>query len=462
MLLELISRAQFGFTITFHILFPAFSIGLITFIAIMEGAWIKTANRHYLTICKFWTKILALTFGMGIVSGVVMEFQLGTNWANFSREVGSVLGALFTYEVLTAFFIEAGFLGVMFFGWNRVPPKLHYAATLLALLGVTLSTFWIMSANSWMQTPSGAVYENHRFIASNWLDVIFNPSFLPRFFHMLLASYIAAFLVIAGICAFYLLRKQHVDFAKTCFSFVMWALLVLVPLQIFVGDEVGLVIHEHQPLKTAAMEGVWDTQKGAPLVLFAWPNTKTEKNDFAITIPKLAAWINTHDLEGELVGLKSVSAADRPPVAVVFWSFRIMVGLGIGMLLIAIIAVIQRVRKKLYDSQWFLTACLWFAPSGFISIIMGWFTAEFGRQPWVVYGYLRTMNAHSNVVLHQVLTSFIAIVLVYGVIFGYFYFRFFLSTIVKGPTAAVEPTDSLFSYMAPDLRQTQEKSNHKR
>ena len=458
MLLELLSRIQFGFTVTFHILFPAFSIGLITFIAMLEGVWIKTRNPHYLSICKFWTKVLALTFGMGIVSGIVMEFQFGTNWSKFSHMVGNVLGVLFTYEVLTAFFIEAGFLGVMFFGWNRVSPRLHYIATLLAFLGVTISAFWILSANSWMQTPSGVSFDKGMFNVTSWWDVIFNPLFLPRYFHMLVATYISSFFVIAGISAYYLLHKKHFSFARTCFSFVMWALLFLLPLQIFIGDEVGLGVHQYQPIKTAAMEGVWDTQKGAPLILFAWPNQTKERNDFSISIPKLASFINTHHFEGELTGLKSVSSKDRPPVAVVFWSFRVMVGLGLLALLVVFIGLFLRFRKRLYDTSWFLKCCLWISPIGFFSIVMGWFTAEFGRQPWVVYHYLRTMDAISPISLHQVLISLLVIILVYGVIFGFFYFRYFFKIIVTGPESTVSDLDQAFYYMSPSIGKEQTKN----
>jgi cytochrome d ubiquinol oxidase subunit I len=442
---------QFGFTISFHILFPAFSIGLITFIAAMETAWIKTGNQHYRHICKFWTKILALTFGMGIVSGIVMEFQLGTNWSKYTNEVGSVLGPLFTYEVLTAFFIEAGCLGILFFGWERVHPKLHYAATLLAMFGVTLSAFWIMSANSWMQTPAGAIFNGHIFTVGNWLDVIFNPSFLPRYWHMLIATWIASFLAVGAVAAHYLLTKKHIHFAKTCLSFVMWALLILVPLQIVMGDVVGEVVHEYQPIKTAAIEGLWDTQRGAPFVVLAWPNEKTERNDYAITIPKMAAFINTHELNGELQGLKSVTARDRPPVPVVFFSFRIMVGLGFLMLLLAGLGLFLRRNDHLYNNRWFLTFCLWMAPTGFISIIMGWFTAEFGRQPWVVYHYLRTADAQSPIHLYQVIISLITIVIVYGIIFGYFYFRYFFKAIAAGPGSGNKLLDPAFFYMSPTI-----------
>jgi cytochrome d ubiquinol oxidase subunit I len=451
MSLEIISRIQFAFTISFHILFPAFSIGLIMFIAVLEGAWIKSGEKKYRDICQFWSKILALTFGMGIVSGVVMEFQLGTNWSGYTRAAGSVLGVLFTYEVLTAFFIEAGVLGIMFFGWNRVHPKVHYAATLMALAGVTLSAFWIMSANSWMQTPGGVSFNGHSFQVINWLDAIFNPTFLPRFIHMLFATYIATFLVIGGISAYYLLQKRHINFAKICFSFVMWALLILLPLQIYMGDEVGLRVLKYQPLKTAAMEGVWDTQDGAPLVLFAWPNSKTETNDYAISIPKLAAIINTHHVNGRLIGLKSVPASERPIVAAVFWSFRIMVGLGFLMLLAAVIGLYFRIKGTLYEHKWFLKFCILLSPAGFISIITGWFVAELGRQPWIIYNYLKTIDAHSPVSLYQVLSSFIAIIVVYGVIFGYYYFRYFLKTVSVGPHAGAEKLDQSFYYMSPGL-----------
>ena len=455
--LEIISRIQFAFTISFHILFPAFSIGLIMFIALLEGAWIKTGKQKYRDICKFWSKILALTFGMGIVSGLVMEFQLGTNWSGYTRAAGSVLGALFTYEVLTAFFIEAGVLGIMFFGWNRVHPKVHYAATLIALAGVTLSAFWIMSANSWMQTPGGVSFDGHSFQVISWLDAIFNPTFIPRFIHMLIGTWIASFLVIGGISAHYLLQKKHLNFAKICFSLVMWGLLLLLPLQIYMGDEVGLKVLEYQPIKTAAMEGVWDTQIGAPLVLFAWPNAKTETNDYAITIPKLAAIINTHHANGKLIGLKSVPAADRPVVAAVFWSFRIMVGLGFLMLFAALIGLYLRWQGSLYENKWFLKFCVLLSPAGFISIITGWFVAELGRQPWIIYHYLRTIDAHSPVSLQQVLTSFISIVLVYGVIFGYFYFRYFLRAVALGPDAGANKLDQPFFYMAPGMGENESK-----
>lgn len=451
MTVELLSRIQFGTTIAFHILFPAFSIGLITFIAIMEGTWLKTHNPLYLSISKFWTKIFALTFGMGVVSGIVMEFQLGTNWSGYTNMVGPVLGPLFTYEVLTAFFIEAGFLGIMIFGWDRVSPLLHYTATLLVVIGVTLSAFWINSANSWMQTPAGAHLVDGRFVVDNWLNVVFNPSVILRFSHMMLAAYLCTAFAIAAISAHYLLRQKHQAFAKICLSFSLMAITVLIPSQIYLGDESGLLVLKHQPMKTAAMEGNWETQKGAPLLLFAIPHQDTASNSFEIAIPKLGSLINTHSWEGSLPGLKSVPPENRPNVFIVFWSFRIMVGLGLLMLAVAITHLILRLRGKLFTSRWFLRLCKGLAPIGFVAMITGWITTEVGRQPWVVYGLLRTAEAVSPIPLRNVVISLVLIIIVYGIIFGVFYFLYLFKTIHTGPIAHLEIKTQPFGYLDPHL-----------
>lgn len=447
----LLSRFQFAFTISFHILFPAFSIGLAVFLATMEGIWLKTKNPEYLSICKFWVQIFALTFGMGVVSGIVMEFQLGTNWAGFTKLVGGVLGPLFTYEVMTAFFIEAGFLGVMLFGWDRVGPKLHYLATLLVTIGTTLSAYWIMAANSWMQHPIGYEKVGNAFTAANWAEIIFNPATIPRFIHMMLASYICAGFVISSVCAFYLLNNKHTYFSKKCFSFIWVVLLIIVPLQIFFGDKTGIEVHENQPIKTAAMEGIWETQAGAPLLLFAFPDYKTQSNLWSIGIPHGSALINTHHWNGQLIGLKSVPPSDQPNVAIVFYSFRIMVFIGLLMLLLASLALYLRIKKRLFDSRWFLQACWLSAPLGFIAIWCGWITAEVGRQPWIVYNVLRTTDAISNISLHNVIISFSLIFIVYGIIFGYFYFYFLDKIIRKGPIAIkqAEMDHQPFQYMPP-------------
>jgi cytochrome d ubiquinol oxidase subunit I len=450
MSMELLSRAQFAFTITFHILYPAFSIGLLSYIAFFEAIWLKTRDTRYLSVCKFWTKILALTFGMGIVSGIVMEFQLGTNWANYTHASGNVLGVLFTYEVLTAFFIEAGFLGVMFFGWNRVSPQLHFVATLLALAGVTISAFWIMSANSWMQAPAGVSYDNGTFNVISWSEAIFNPMFLPRFFHMLIATYISTYMTIMAISAYYLLKNRFIGFAKTCFVSALWLLIVLIPLQFLIGDEVGLRVFENQPIKTAAIEGAWNTQQGAPLLLFAIPDQTQETNHFEIGIPKLASLINTHKWNGELIGLKSVAPADRPYVPFVFFSFRIMVGLWAVMFIQVLFGLIFYFRNTLFNHPLYLKSCIITAPIGFLSIITGWFTAEFGRQPWVIYHYLRTSAAVSNhVALGHVVISLLSIIITYGIIFGYFYFHYFLKIINAGPSDTIDEDDETFFYLSP-------------
>lgn len=444
-----LSRLQFAFTISFHILFPAFSIGLVTFLAVIEGLWIKTKKQHYLLIAKFWTKIFALTFGMGVVSGVVMEFQFGTNWSGFTHEVGGVLGALFTYEVMTAFFIEAGFLGVMLFGWKRVGPKLHYIATLLVAIGTTLSAYWILAANTWMQHPVGFHKVGDVFKVTSWPEVIFNSATFPRFFHMLLAAYLCAAFVIISVSAYYLLKGRHKAFAQQCFKFTWIAVLILIPLQIFLGDMTGEEVHKNQPIKTAAMEGIWNTQRGAPYLIFAIPDPTHEKNLWSIPIPHGAALINTREWNGKMVGLKSVSKADRPYVPIVFFSFRIMVYVGLLIFLLSLIALYLRWRKKLEGSRWFQKISLLSAPLGFIALWCGWITAEVGRQPWIVYNLLRTANASSKVSVHEVVISFGLIFIVYGIVFGYFYFYFLNKLIKKGPGELTEGSvDQTFSYLS--------------
>ena len=430
---EFISRVQFAFTISFHILFPAFSIGLATFLFIMEGALLKTKNIAYYRICRFWTKVFALTFGMGVVSGVVMEFQFGTNWSRFTNEVGPVLGSFFTWEVLTAFFIEAGFLGIMVFGWKKVGKKLHYLSTTLVFLGVTLSAFWIMAANSWMQTPAGYIFENGQFTAKHWLDVIFTPSLMPRYIHMMLATYLSTLFAIIAVSSFYILKKRHLQIAKRCIKFASYSALVLMIMQLFLGDEVGIKVHEYQPMKTAAIEGVWDTTKGAPLLLFALPDQAKEKNNYAFGIPYLASIINTHSKDGELVGLKSVPPKDRPDVAVVFWTFRIMVGFGLLMLLLSLISSYLIFRDRIDKHPWLLKILACSFPLGFLSLETGWITSEVGRQPWIVYNLMRTDNAVSLVTKSHVVTSFVLIILVYGAIFGVFYTKYLRKLLRKGP-----------------------------
>ncbi len=432
MIVEYLSRAQFGFSIGFHILFPTLNLGLALFLVVMESIWLNTKNPVYQEICKFWTKLFALTFGMGVVSGIVLAYEIGTNFGPFISQFGNVLGALFAYETLTAFFLEAGFLGVMLFGWKRVPPSIHFMATLLVTIGTTISAFWIMSANSWMQTPSGYNVVDGKYVVDSWLQVVFNPSFIPRYIHMMLASYVTTCFFVAAVSSYFLLKKAHVNFAKKTLSFVMWASLILVPIQIVMGDAVGLGVRDHQPLKTAAMEGIWETQNGAPLILFAWPSQKEQRNEYVLSIPKLSSLINTHHWDGEMIGLKSVSPADQPIVAPVFFTFRIMVGLGLIFLLTAIVALFLRFKGQLYTSVWFHRWCVLIAPLGFVASIAGWLTAEIGRQPWVVYNLMRTQQAVSAIGMEEVIISFILLALAYGIVFG-FYLYYLFKLIRKGP-----------------------------
>jgi cytochrome bd ubiquinol oxidase subunit I len=438
----LLSRIQFGFTIGFHILFPTLNIGLAIFISIFEALWLKTHKIEYLKICKYWTKIFALTFGMGVVSGIVLSYELGTNFGNFTAAAGEVLGPLFAYEVLSAFFLEAGFLGIMLFGWKRVNPKIHYTATLLVTIGTIISAFWIMSANSWMQTPSGYFEVGNKFVVQSWLNVVFNPSFVHRLIHMLLASLVTTCFVIAGISSWYLLKKRYYDIAKPCLSIAMGLAVIVAPLQLVVGDLVGTIVYRYQPLKTAAIEGNWNTQQGAPLILFAIPDVQNATNHFEIAIPYGASLFNTHSLYGTLVGLKSVSPNNWPLVATTFFSFRVMVGIGLLFIAIAFYGLWLRFRQKLYTNNFFLRLCILASPLGFIAVIAGWLTAESGRQPWVIYGLMRTADGVSAVPMLQVLISLSLFVLTYGIIFS-FYLYYLFKIIRKEPLKLEEPLVTL-------------------
>ncbi len=436
------SRLQFAFTMSMHIIFPAFSIGLVSFLVYMEGAWLKTKNPVYYQIIHFWTKIFALTFGMGVVSGIVMEFQLGTNWAGFSKEIGSVLGPLFIYEVMSAFFVEAGFIGILIFGWNRVGPKLHYTATIMVALGTLISAYWILSANSWMQHPIAYTLVGGKYAATDWWAIMCNPYNLPRYLHMVLASWLSTAFVIVSISAYYLLRHLHTELAKKCLRFAVLTIMILVPLQIFLGDIVGVNVYKAQPLKTAAIEGLWHTEKGAPTLLFAIPSNQSQKNLWAWgAIPHGSAILNTHTYDGQIIGLNTVAPSDQPEVWPVFFSFRIMVGLGFLMLGYGVLASWLLFKQKLYTSRRILFISQFLSPIGFIALLTGWVTAEVGRQPWAVYGLIRTADAVSAVSTQDVLIGFALIIVVYLIIFGGFYFYFLDKTIKKGPAdfAAIQP-----------------------
>lgn len=415
----ILSRIQFAFVVSFHVLFPSFTIGLASWLAVLEGLYLKTRRETYARLYRLWVRIFAVSFGMGVVSGIVMSYQFGTNWSGLTTAGGSILGPVLSYEVVTAFFLEATFLGVMLFGWGRVPPKLHFAATCMVAIGTVVSTFWIISANSWMQTPAGyAVTETGALIPDDWLAIIFNPSFIERLAHKILAAYLTTGFFIGAIGAFYLLRKRALEEGRVMLKMAIGLVIVVAPLQIVVGDLVGLMVHEHQPAKLAAMEGHWETVEGAPLILFALPDTQAEANRFEIGIPNLGSLILTHDWNGEIQGLKAFPPDERPPVWPVFWSFRIMVALGFWMLAMGIVGAVLWTRRRLTTASWFHKLMVVSAPSGFIAVLTGWFTAEIGRQPWVVQGILRTEDALSPVTGAGVAISLALFVVVYAVVFG--------------------------------------------
>ena len=414
-----LARWQFAFTVSFHIIFPAFSIGLASYLAVLEALWLKTGKEVYLNLFNYWLKIFAVAFGMGVVSGLVMSYQFGTNWAVFSDKTGPILGPLMGYEVLSAFFLEAGFLGIMLFGMDRVGKKLHFLATLLVAIGTLSSAFWILSVNSWMHTPDGySINEVGQFIPLDWWKVIFNPSFPYRLVHMILAAYLTTAFVVGAVGAWHLLRDRANQAARTMFSMAMWMAAVVTPLQILAGDLHGLNTLEHQPAKVAAMEGHFETQKGAPLVLFGVPDMAAEETKYKVEIPKLGSLILTHDWNGEVQGLKAWPSEERPNALIVFWSFRIMVALGFAMLGIGLMTLILRLRRRLYDARSALWACVAMGPSGFVAVLAGWVTTEVGRQPYTVYGLLRTGESASPLEAGAVATSLAMFALVYFVVFG--------------------------------------------
>ncbi|MEP3226510.1 MAG: cytochrome ubiquinol oxidase subunit I [Parasphingorhabdus sp.] len=417
----LLARIQFAFTVSFHFIFPAFSIGLASYLAVLEGLWLKTGKPIYMDLFKYWLKIFAVTFAMGVVSGIVMSYQFGTNWAVFSDKAGPVIGPLMAYEVLTAFFLEAGFLGVMLFGMNKVGKKLHFTATMMVAVGTFISAFWILSVNSWMQTPTGhEIAANGQFVpGDSWWTIIFNPSFPYRLFHTLMATYLTTAFVVGGVGAWHLLKDKTNAHARKMFSMAMWMAALVAPVQIFAGDLHGLNTLEHQPVKIMAMEGHYDSHPdGAPLILFGIPNSEEKRIDYKIQIPKLSSLILKHDLDAPLDGLDTVPDADEPPVGMVFWSFRIMVGIGFGMLAIGLWSLLARWRGKLYDWSLLHKSALLMAPSGFVAVIAGWITTEVGRQPYTIYGLLRTADSASPLAAPAVAASLLAFIIVYFFVFG--------------------------------------------
>jgi cytochrome d ubiquinol oxidase subunit I len=416
----LLARIQFAFTISFHILFPALSIGLASYLAVLEGLWLGTRKPVYLELYQFWIKVFAIAFGMGVVSGIVMAYEFGTNWSGFSYFAGGITGPLLTYEVLTAFFLEAGFLGVMLFGMKRVGPGLHFLATCAVAVGTLISATWILASNSWMQTPQGFEIIDGRAVPVDWLAVIFNPSFPYRLAHMVVAAFLATALVVGASGAWHLLRGRNTPAVRMMFSMAMWMLLAAAPIQAMIGDAHGLNTLEHQPAKIAAMEGHWENRPGesVPLLLFGWPDMQAETTRYAVGIPKLGSLILTHSLDGQVPGLKDFPREDRPPAAVIFWSFRAMVGLGLLMITLAGLALLTRWRKRLFDARWLHRFALLMGPAGLAAILAGWITTEVGRQPWVVYGVMRTADAVSSHKAAPVALTLAIFVVVYFVVFG--------------------------------------------
>ncbi len=439
----LLARIQFAFTITFHIIFPTFTIGLSAYIATLEVMWLYSGREHYHRLARFWTKIFAVSFAMGVVSGIVLSYQFGTNWSRFSEFAGNVIGPLMGYEVMTAFFLEATFLGIMLFGWDRVPKPLHVFSCIAVAAGTLLSAFWILAANSWMHTPQGHAIQNGIAVPVDWLAIIFNPSFPYRFAHMTTAAYLTTSFVVLAVGARYLIAGKFPDEARTMLRMGVGFAAIVAPLQLFIGDQHGLNTLKHQPIKVAAMEAHWDGSKPGALVLFAWPDETNERNLFEISIPYGASLILTHSTTGLFPGLKSVPPSERPPVKSVFFSFRIMVGIGLFMIASSLLGVLLWWRRKLFDTRWYLFPMQHTWSFGFVAVVAGWMVTEQGRQPWLVHGIMRTADGISPVAGGLVLSTLVLYVVVYAIVFsmGIYYIN---RLIKKGPSAeALAPKSGL-------------------
>ena len=460
----LLARLQFAFTVSFHFVFPAFTIGLASYLAVLEGLWLRTRDDLYLDLFRFWIKIFAITFAMGVVSGIVMSYQFGTNWAVFSDKAGPIIGPLMAYEVLTAFFLEAGFLGVMLFGMQRVGRRLHFMATLMVALGTLMSAFWILGANSWMHTPTGyEVNDLGQFVpASGWSEIIFNPSFPYRLAHTVIAAYLTTAMIVGAVGAWQLLRHRRMRAtrvgaddppeasprlpqsevaARRMFSMAMWMAALVAPLQIVAGDLHGLNTLEHQPVKVMAMEGHYQSHPhGAPLVLLGWPNSAERRIDHAIEIPKASSLILKHDPDAPLAGLDTIPDHLEPPVPVVFWAFRIMVAMGSLMLLLGLWSLVARMRGRLYESRGLLRFAVLLGPSGLVAVIAGWVTTEVGRQPYTIHGLLKTADSVSPIAAPAVGASLLAFLVVYFIVFG-FGTWYILRLMAKGVEVDERPID---------------------
>ncbi|MCB1540287.1 MAG: cytochrome ubiquinol oxidase subunit I [Rhodoblastus sp.] len=432
-----LARFQFAFTVGFHIVYPAFSIGLASYLATLNFLSLWTGDRVYLELFDYWKRIFAIAFGMGVVSGVVMSYQFGTNWSVFSDKTGPILGPLMGYEVLSAFFLEAGFLGVVLFGRERVGPGLHFFATLMVALGTFASAFWILSVNSWMQTPAGyAVNAQGQFVPADWFNAIFNPSFPYRLVHMVLAAYLTTSLVVGAVGALHLLRGNRSASVGAMFSMAMWMAALVAPAQILAGDMHGLNTLEHQPAKIAAMEGHFDGEKRAPLILFGMPDMANARTNYKIEIPLAGSLILTHSLDGSVPGLKDFPRENWPPAPIVFWSFRVMVGLGFAMFGLGLWGLFARWKGRLYEELWLHRAAFVMGPAGFVAVLAGWVTTEVGRQPFVVQGLLRTADAISPIAAPAVAASLIGFIIVYAIVmvFGFIYIAILMNRPPDAPS----------------------------
>jgi cytochrome d ubiquinol oxidase subunit I len=416
-----LARLQFAFTISAHIIFPAFTIGLASYLAVLNALWLWRREQVYLRLFEQWKSIFAVVFGMGVVSGIVMSYQFGTNWSVFADKVGPVLGPLMGYEVLTAFFLEAGFLGIMLFGRDKVGEGLHMLATAIVAGGTLMSAFWILAVNSWMQTPQGyGINEVGQFIPLDWWAIIFNPSFPYRLVHMVLAAYLTTAFVVGAVGAWHLLRTPESRGAQIMFSMAMWMALIVAPLQIIAGDFHGINTLEHQPAKIAAMEGHYEgfPDGRAPLILFGLPDDATGSTGWKLEIPLLGSLILTHGLDAPIKGLNDFPPDARPKSALIFWTFRLMVATGFAMLGIGLWSAWARLRGRLLTTPWLHRAAVVMGPSGFLAVLCGWITTEVGRQPYTVYGVLTTAESVAPLQAQAVATSLLAFIIVYFFVFG--------------------------------------------
>jgi cytochrome d ubiquinol oxidase subunit I len=437
-----LSRLQFALTTMFHILFPTLTIGLALYLVVVESLWLHKKDEVYYRVYRFWAKIFAINFGVGVVSGIVLEFEFGTNFSRFSQAVANVFSPLLAFEAITAFFLEAAFLGIMLFGWNRVHRAVHFLATCLVAGGAILSAFWIMAANSWMQTPAGYRWVDGKFMVADFWTAIFNPSFPVRLGHMVVASFETSVFAVAGISAYFLLRKKHADFYRRSLKIALVMAVLFAPLQVYLGDANGILVFAHQPAKLAAMEAHWDTNPkgGAPFTLVAIPDMRSEKNRWEITIPHGLSLLVTRSWNGRVSGLKEFPPQDRPPVSILFWSFRLMVGIGFVLFFIMIWAAVLWRKGRLYEHRPFLWALVGAQPLGFLATELGWITAEVGRQPWLVYNIFRTVEGISPIPVENVWWSLALFLIIYPLIGGS-YFYYILKTLKRGPdlTSPIPP-----------------------